>query len=524
MSGRRPATRITAEDADERPGSAFNELVMLPTFAPQIARSEYLTPYQPGTPIPYPQPRSQQMREGVLTVAPAALHSPSAPSLSQVTENEFDDAEPEAESAEPETDGTSARTFDVSIHTNKTLPPVLAANGRSYKPAPKAASETFLCSEPAPVLDLSRTKFINDYVFDALNAKGIYVAGSNGPGIKCFWKGFAEKDAPTVYTDAGWDAIVRKLAKTRVSTVEDFHVRIDITDAGLVSYRASNNPLAGTISELSAPNYGAPATPPMPMGTQVPNVAGCTERQRAVGAMANAVRNFRQCDNTTHTTACFVDKDDVHWPLTRFRENQFVDYLLADSSRTAQDDVPDHLLDVWRGGQSSGRPRGRTGPGRASGFEGADFPAFFAQGMGMMTGAMASAITSAVTRTPSGTPGPSTPSSSGASTPTHKRRLPFLDSSPAPSQPRSSPPPEVEDELSSCLEKFAKRRKISDDVVAKARDGLSDHGYYPDALAALDTSRIQELTGFSEGHSEGLKRFAEDYSKKVEGKRERRRL
>jgi hypothetical protein len=52
---------------DENPGSLFHELVVLPTLAPELARPEYLLPHGEG-PVPYPQPRSQQIANGIFPV------------------------------------------------------------------------------------------------------------------------------------------------------------------------------------------------------------------------------------------------------------------------------------------------------------------------------------------------------------------------------------------------------------------------------------------------------------------------
>ncbi|TFK61466.1 hypothetical protein BDN72DRAFT_904068 [Pluteus cervinus] len=49
---------------DEKPGSAFHELIVLPTFAPELARPEYMDPRAPG-PVILPQPRSQQRENGI---------------------------------------------------------------------------------------------------------------------------------------------------------------------------------------------------------------------------------------------------------------------------------------------------------------------------------------------------------------------------------------------------------------------------------------------------------------------------
>ena len=52
---------------DENPGLLFHELVILPTLVPELAHSEYLLPHGEG-PVPYPQPCSQQIANGVFPV------------------------------------------------------------------------------------------------------------------------------------------------------------------------------------------------------------------------------------------------------------------------------------------------------------------------------------------------------------------------------------------------------------------------------------------------------------------------
>src|SRR6267154_5894784 len=52
---------------DENPGSIFHELVVLPTLYPEIARPEYMQGSHTG-PVIYPQPRSQQLANGIYAV------------------------------------------------------------------------------------------------------------------------------------------------------------------------------------------------------------------------------------------------------------------------------------------------------------------------------------------------------------------------------------------------------------------------------------------------------------------------
>ena len=56
---------------DENPGSIFHELVVLPTLAPHLARPEYEE--ATSGPIILPQPRSQQLKNGVTVVGQLPL-------------------------------------------------------------------------------------------------------------------------------------------------------------------------------------------------------------------------------------------------------------------------------------------------------------------------------------------------------------------------------------------------------------------------------------------------------------------
>jgi hypothetical protein len=63
----------TNNERDEGPGSAFHEIMVLPTFLPGLARPEYQNPNSQF--IPIPQPRSQQNRNSVLGVVAGAAGS-----------------------------------------------------------------------------------------------------------------------------------------------------------------------------------------------------------------------------------------------------------------------------------------------------------------------------------------------------------------------------------------------------------------------------------------------------------------
>ncbi|KAJ6629679.1 hypothetical protein B0H10DRAFT_1939655 [Mycena sp. CBHHK59/15] len=94
---------------------------------------------------------------------------------------------------------------------------------------------------------------------------------------------------------------------------------------------------------------------------------------------------------------------------------------------------------------------------------------------------------------------------------------------PAPNSPMqaSSPPPAVEDELDVFMDAFCHAKNIPDVTINKAKDQLRESRFTPDILceSSVTTERLQELTGLAEGEVHQLKKFACQWTGKVEGKR-----
>jgi hypothetical protein len=86
----------------------------------------------------------------------------------------------------------------------------------------------------------------------------------------------------------------------------------------------------------------------------------------------------------------------------------------------------------------------------------------------------------------------------------------------------SSPPPAVEDELVICLKAFGVSRGLTAETIDKACAGLEEFAYTPDIMGEVTADRLQELTGFAEGHAIALRKFAREWCGKVDAKRARR--
>jgi len=86
----------------------------------------------------------------------------------------------------------------------------------------------------------------------------------------------------------------------------------------------------------------------------------------------------------------------------------------------------------------------------------------------------------------------------------------------------SSPPPAIEDELVICMQSFWASRIISAATIADAITKLEGIAFTPDIMGEVTTSRLQELTGFAEGHAIALRKFSRDWCGKVDAKRARR--
>lgn len=86
----------------------------------------------------------------------------------------------------------------------------------------------------------------------------------------------------------------------------------------------------------------------------------------------------------------------------------------------------------------------------------------------------------------------------------------------------SSPPPAIEDDLTVCMRAFAAARRLSDDVLNKAIEGLDDVCYTPDIIGEVTADRLQSLTNLPEGHAIALRKFVREWCSKIDAKRTRR--
>jgi hypothetical protein len=86
-----------------------------------------------------------------------------------------------------------------------------------------------------------------------------------------------------------------------------------------------------------------------------------------------------------------------------------------------------------------------------------------------------------------------------------------------------SPLPDVHEELDLLMDSFGRFHGLSDEVVRSASKALQDEGYSPFVLRdkELNTARIRELTGLSEGAVLGLRQFAGEWVDRQRAKRAR---
>ncbi|KAJ6554101.1 hypothetical protein B0H10DRAFT_1967946 [Mycena sp. CBHHK59/15] len=240
-------------------------------------------------------------------------------------------------------------------------------------------------------------------------------------------------------------------------------------------------------------------------GTRVPNTENFSPAQIAVASAVDEIKSAHSC--AEHGT-CFINGDLQHLEMNRFRLNMWGQAVVAGKCKAEAPPLPE-LLTIWTGSTSAStsKPRGRSGP----------FPAHplapssssdttnllltsMVPMMAMMAQNMASNIPRAAIPAPAILPAPRSPMQA------------------------SSPPPAVEDELDVFMDAFCRAKNIPDVTINKAKDQLRESRFTPDILceSSVTTERLQELTGLAEGEVHQLKKFACQWTGKVEGKRARR--
>lgn len=180
----------------------------------------------------------------------------------------------------------------------------------------------------------------------------------------------------------------------------------------------------------------------------------------------------------------------------------------AAKKSAAGDPPPKELLTAWTGAISSGastsKPRGRTGALPAQHL--ATSSASTSDTATLLLTSMVPAVMAMMTQNLAGN---------------LPRTLPAPPRSPA---IPSSPPPAIEDDLDIFMDAFRRAKRIPANIIDDATARLRDGRYTPDILceASVTTERLTELTSLAEGEVHQLKKFAREWSGKMEGKRARR--
>ena len=88
----------------------------------------------------------------------------------------------------------------------------------------------------------------------------------------------------------------------------------------------------------------------------------------------------------------------------------------------------------------------------------------------------------------------------------------------------SSLPPNIEDELESCLVAFGRSKALADTIIDATITKFSTLGFTPDVLAdndSISSKRIQEVSGLPKGTVAALRKFARNWCGQLEVKRAR---
>ncbi|KAJ6556130.1 hypothetical protein B0H19DRAFT_1376984 [Mycena capillaripes] len=472
MSG--SPTRTLRNPRNPGQGTAFHELVVAPTFTPDLAR-----PYQvPGSDIVI-NPLAPYGR----TVAGSGAVPGSTP------ENTVD----QSTAAD---DGDVEKPRSLYVHVTLEWTERAARSMRSNARSKKMHESKFV-STPVDVLSSSRVAFIPI----ALGAHGyddVYIAGvASGPAMRIYWAGSpgGKGEATVILYDKDWDIIVQKLADVIKSSKKLDTISVVFDLDGMDGFKQRSK-------RIRSPD---PYESELSFGTRVPNTDNCTPAQLAHGAAMDEIKAAHSC--AEHGT-CFIDGNGQHLEMNRFRIGAWGHAVLAGKCRP-EDPPPKDLLTAWTGGSASAsgsKPRGRTGP----------FPAqqpaskssestnllltSMVPVMAMMAQNMASNFSA---------PAPvATPS--------------------APRSPVqvSSPPPAIEDDLDVFMDAYRRAKNMPDTRIDNAKAQLRDVCYTPDILAesSVTLERLMELTGFAEGEVHGLKKFARQWTGRIEGKRARRNI
>ncbi|KAJ6622608.1 hypothetical protein B0H10DRAFT_2214248 [Mycena sp. CBHHK59/15] len=413
-------------------GTAFHELIVAPTFTPDLARPYHV----PGTNTiinPFP------LGAGTLQDAPLATAAQSEASLP--SENQAADTE------EPRL-----------IYTHVTLEWTERPKSICSTARPRKQQESKLVSRAVDIFSLSQV----DFIPVMLDAHG-YENKRKGKSDRCL-------------LDADWQIILQKLtdAVKCSSKLDTVCVVFDLdTMEGFLQWSKRLHSPDPYESELS-------------FGTHVPNTENYNPAQIALGSAIDDIKAAHSCKE--HGT-CFINGDLQHC----FRLNMWGQAIA--STHFCGSHICFQLETVW----SFGAPSPHTLLSSPS-----DTATLLLTSMVPVVAMMVQNMAGNIPRTAG--PAPIAPPS-------------------APASPvcASSPPPAIEDELDVFMNAFRCAKNLKDAIIDDTRAGLHRAHYSPDVLSetSVTIECLQELTGLQEREVHQLKKFAGQWSGKMDGKRAR---
>ncbi|KAJ7265796.1 hypothetical protein C8J57DRAFT_1511552 [Mycena rebaudengoi] len=424
-------------------GTAFHELVVVPTYMPDLTR-------------PYHVPGSD------LSVNPPAVDRIDAASnVSSSIGSGADQDSSTSESPAGSDDTEKPRLLFVHVTMEWT------ERGKSTRTntRTKKMHQSKLVAMPVDVFSVSRVAFIPI----ALSAHGydeVYVAGvASGPAMRVFWSGSpgGKGGATAVLYDKDWEILIQKLAKVVKTSKKLDTVSVIFDLETMEGFKQRHKRIHSPDPYESELSYGA----------RVPNADDCTPAQLALGAAIDEIKAAHSC--VEHGT-CFINGDLQHLEMNRFRLNAWGQAVVS-------------------GYCKAGNPPPKELPQPGTSTSAAETTNLL---LAMMAQNMA--------------------------TSNHSTPAPFAPPPARSPLPPSSPPPAIEDDLDAFMDAFSRAKNMPDVVIDAAKIGLRDACYTPDILCepSITFERLKDLTGLAEGEVHQLKKFARQWSGKIEGKRARR--
>ncbi|KAJ7250935.1 hypothetical protein C8J57DRAFT_1238803 [Mycena rebaudengoi] len=438
-------------------GTAFHELVVVPTYMPDLTRPYHV----PGSDLSVNPPAAALAVEQTRIAAPLRVR------LNLTLHTQYIFLLIALLISRSDSDTEKPRLLFVHVTMEWT------ERGKSTRTntRTKKMHESKLVATPVDVFSISRVAFIPI----ALSAQGydeVYVAGvASGPAMRVFWSGSpgGKGGATAVLYDKDWEILIQKLAKV-VKTSKKLDTVSVIFDL---------ETMEGFKQRHKRIHSPGPYESELSYGTRVPNADDCTPAQLALGAAIDEIKAAHSC--VEHGTRV---------------SSTVSGYCKAGNP------PPKELVASWTGGPSAStsKPRGHGGPYPAQPQPGTSTSA--AETTNLLLAMMAQNMATSNRSTPA----------------------PFAPPPARSPLPPSSPPPAIEDDLDAFMDAFSRAKNMPEVVIDAAKIGLRDACYTPDILCepSVTFERLKDLTGLAEGEVHQLKKFARQWSGKIEGKRARR--